>query len=163
MEEADVTFELHLNPCQYASAADVLETVPKLRVIIDHRGTPNDIDQLKSDEYWNGIKRFATLPNVFMKISFFARTDPKWENGDFVLEKSLDLIKLFTPQRCMFASNFPVDVTEQCGSWTSKGLFEAFATLAKEFTAEERACLYSTTALKVYRMDLAAGDGKKKQ
>ena len=110
LEEADVTYELHLNPLQYQSAADVLDTVPNLRVIINHRGTPNNIDQNKSEEYWNGMKRFAAMPNVYMKISFFARTDPKWEDPDYMLQASIDLVKLFTPKKCMFATNFPVDI-----------------------------------------------------
>ena len=43
------------------------------------------------------MKRFAAMPKVYMKISFFASTDVEWKNGDIVIAKSIDLIKLFTP------------------------------------------------------------------
>ena len=44
MEAADVSFEFMLNPHQYQVAADVLDTVPNLRVIIDHRGFPKTVE-----------------------------------------------------------------------------------------------------------------------
>jgi predicted TIM-barrel fold metal-dependent hydrolase len=159
METEDVTFEFMLNPHQYAVAADVLDTCPKLRVIIDHRGFPKTVEQIKSEEYWTGMKRFAAMPNVYMKISFFGRTDAEWKDGATVIEKSIELIKLFTPQRCMFATNFPVDNADVFGTWTMKRMVETFNAIGKGFTPEEQACLWRETALKAYRMDLAAGDG----
>ena len=136
MEEHDVTFELMSNPHQYAVAADVFDTVPKLRVIIDHRGFPSTVDEIKSEQYWTGMKRFAAMPNVFMKISFFARTDREWKDGDTVIEKAIELVKLFTPERCMFATNFPVDNADLFGTWTMKKMVETFNTIAKDFTPE---------------------------
>ena len=79
MEAAGGSFDLLLNVPQYQEAADVLDTVPNLTVILDHRGWPTSIDELNSQEYWDGLKRFAAMPNVFMKISFFANTDPQWK------------------------------------------------------------------------------------
>ena len=163
MEAEDVSFEFMLNPHQYAVGADVLDTVPKLRVIIDHRGFPMNVEQLNSEEYWNGMKRFAAMPNVYMKISFFGRTDASWENGAKVLEKAVELVKLFTPQRCMFATNFPVDNADMFGAWTMQRMVDAFHAIDKDFTPEEQACLWRETALKAYRMDLAAGDGLPKK
>ena len=162
MESEDVTFELLLNPHQYQVAVDVLDTVPKLRVIIDHRGFPSTIEQVQSDEYWNGMKRFAAMPNVYMKISFFARTDASWKNGGIVVEKAIELIRLFTPAKCMFATNFPVDNAEFFGGWTMQRLLETFNCIAKEFSPAEKARLWRETALDVYRIDLDAGNGQPK-
>ena len=78
LEAEDVTFELHLNPSQYEDAAKVLEACPKIRVIIDHCGSPF-MDDIQSERYWTGMKRFAALPNVFIKISFFGRINPAWD------------------------------------------------------------------------------------
>lgn len=146
-------------PHQYAAAAEIYEACPKLRVIIDHRGFPSTVDAIKSDEYWTGMKRFAALPNIYMKISFFARTDREWKEGDVIIEKAIELVKLFGPQRCMFATNFPVDNAGLFGTWTMKRMYETFQAIGKGFTPEEQACLWRETALKAYRMDLAAGDG----
>ena len=83
------------------------------------------------------MKRFAAMPNVYMKISFFGRTDAKWEQGDVVIAKSIELIKLFKPQKCMFATNFPVDNAEVFGTWTMKHMLDIFHTIAKDFTPAE--------------------------
>ena len=98
------------------------------------------------------MKRFAAMPNVYMKVSFFALTDPKWEKGDVVIDKSIELVKLFTPQRCMFATNFPVDNTEIFGAWTMKDMLKTFHQIANNFKPEEQARLWRETALKAYRM-----------
>ena len=152
MEQAGASFEFMLNPHQYQQAADVLDTVPNLVVIIDHRGFPKTVEQINSQEYWDGMKRFAAMPKVYMKISFFGRTDAKWEQGDVVIAKSIELIKLFTPAKCMFATNFPVDNAEVFGTWTMKHMLDTFHTIAKDFTPEEQARLWRETALEAYRM-----------
>ena len=92
------------------------------------------------------------MPKVYMKISFFASTDVEWKNGDIVIAKSIDLIKLFTPQRCMFATNFPVDNSINYGSWTMKKMLETFHEIAKEFTPNDQARLWRETAVEAYRM-----------
>ena len=125
LDALDVTFELHLNPHQYEDAAKVLEACPNLRVIIDHMGSPL-IDDLKSDVYWNGMKRFAALPNVFMKLSFFGRVNPAWDQSQEVIKAATKLCEMFGPERCMFATNFPVDCNEEFGSWTMSKLFVVF-------------------------------------
>ena len=98
------------------------------------------------------MKRFAAMPKVYMKISFFARTDPKWEKGDVVIAKAIELTKLFTPQKCMFATNFPVDNADVFSAWTMKDMLKTFHEIASNFTPAEQARLWRETALEAYRM-----------
>lgn len=108
--------------------------------------------QINSEEYWEGMRRFQKMPKVYMKISFFARTDAEWKQGDQVIAKSIELIKLFGPNRCMFATNFPVDNADLFGTWTMKDMLKTFHTIAKEFTPAEQARLWRETAIEAYRM-----------
>jgi len=151
LEAEDVSFELHLNPSQYEDAAKVLEACPKLRVIIDHCGSPF-MEHLQGEAYWAGMKRFAALPNVHIKISFFGRINPAWDQFEYVIGKCKELIKIFTPQRSMFATNFPVDCMECFGSWTMTRLLTVFNSIAEDLSEEEKKWLFHDTALKVYRM-----------
>ncbi|MDA9114105.1 amidohydrolase family protein, partial [Alphaproteobacteria bacterium] len=53
------------------------------------------------------MKAISTEPNTFIKLSEFGVKEQSWnykQNADIIYE----LIDLFGPQRCMFASNFPV-------------------------------------------------------
>ena len=59
-------------------------------------------------------------------------------------------IGAFGPERCMFESNFPVDM----GSCTYATLWNAFKRIAQGYSAEEKAALFSGTAKNVYRLTI---------
>jgi predicted TIM-barrel fold metal-dependent hydrolase len=60
-------------------------------------------------------------------------------------------IEAFGADRCMFESNFPVDI----GSCTYDVLWNAFKLIAKDASATEKTALFSGTAARVYRLDLS--------
>ena len=57
-------------------------------------------------------------------------------------------IEAFGPERCMFESNFPVDM----GACDYPTLWNAFKRIAAGYSAGEKAALFSGTATKVYRL-----------
>ena len=60
----------------------------------------------------------------------------------------LHTIECFGPERCMFESNFPVDRLS-----VSYGvLWNAYKKMTADFTANERAALFSGTAARVYKV-----------
>jgi len=61
-------------------------------------------------------------------------------------------IDTFGPDRCMFESNFPVDMV----SSSYVVLWNAFKRLTADYSAEEKAKLFHDTAVRVYRLN--AGD-----
>ena len=157
LEAAGGSFDLMMEAYQYKEVFETLETVPDLKIILCHRGIelckhPADPDFLKSQEYWDAMKKFAARPNTYMKLSMFGFSDISWKNGDMVIEKAIELVKLFGPERCMFGTNYPVDNLPFLGGWTMKDMLKTFNAIAKNFTPEEQARLYYETALEAYRM-----------
>ena len=59
-------------------------------------------------------------------------------------------IETFGAERCMFESNFPVDI----GSCAYDVLWNAFKIVAAGYSADEKAALFSGTAAKVYRLEI---------
>jgi len=59
-------------------------------------------------------------------------------------------IEAFGVDRCMFESNFPVDL----GSCTYPVLWNAFKIIAKDYSAAEKTALFSGTAKRVYRLEV---------
>ena len=59
-------------------------------------------------------------------------------------------IEAFGPERCMFESNFPVDM----GSCDYATLWTAFKHIASGYSADEKAALFSGTATKIYRLEI---------
>ena len=62
----------------------------------------------------------------------------------------LHCIECFGIDRCMFASNFPVDKVS-C-SYTS--LFNAFKIIVKDFSAEDKKKLFHDNAVRIYRLTI---------
>ena len=54
------------------------------------------------------IKRYAEHPNVAIKLSGFGVFNPEW-NAASIDPILSEVIAAFTPGRCMFATNFPVE------------------------------------------------------
>jgi L-fuconolactonase len=59
-------------------------------------------------------------------------------------------IEAFGAQRCMFESNFPVDI----GSCSYAVLWNALKRIAANSSADEKTALFSGTAERVYRLQL---------
>ena len=83
------------------------------------------------------MKKFAARPKTYIKLSMFGFSDMTWQKGDIVIQKAIDLVKLFGPERCMFATNFPVDNNASMGGWTMKDMLKTFDAIAKNFTTAE--------------------------
>ena len=60
-------------------------------------------------------------------------------------------IELFSPRRCMFESNFPVEKI----SISYPVLWNAFKQMSAEYSADERADMFHGTAARVYGIDEA--------
>lgn len=88
---------------------------------------------------------FAQCPNAAVKISGLGQAGQPWTmaaNRDVVLTT----IDLFGPERCMFASNFPVDGL--CGSF--QAIFNGFAEIVAPFPQAERHRLFRDNAIRIY-------------
>eukprot|EP00944_MAST-04C_sp_MAST-4C-sp1_P000289 g289.t1 len=148
-----LSFDMQLNPNQYQQAIECMRAYPKTRVIINHMGTPTleDLtDEGKKEMFWKGMKTFASLDNVFIKISMLCYIDPNWDENELVIQTVHKIIELFGCQRCALASNYPVDSKD---GWGSSRLFNAFEKLTKEkYSAEERIMLYGGAAKLMYRV-----------
>jgi L-fuconolactonase len=137
-------------------------------VILDHVGTPLGIAgyQGKREErypIWRGnIAKLASLPNVCVKLGGLAMAFcnfPSFLQSPAASSTQLagewrpyieSCIELFGANRCMFESNFPVDM----GSCTYPVLWNAFKILAKNYSADEKTALFSGTAQRVYRLKI---------
>ena len=58
------------------------------------------------------------------------------------------IIALFGIDRCMFASNYPVDFNDK---WPADRLFPALLRLASPYTLEEQKKLFGENVLKLYQ------------
>ena len=90
----------------------------------------------------------AGCPNVAVKISGIGQPDVPWTaaaNRDIVMTT----IELFGTDRCMFASNFPVD--SLCASFDT--IFSGFREIVSGLADHEQRALFHDNARRIYAMD----------
>ena len=153
LKDVDFSFDALLNPHQYAKAAELVKGQPETTVIINHIGAPQlaDLeDPEKAKVYWDGMEKLAECKNTIMKLSGLGERYPKFDENKHIVAALHRIIKLFGVDRCIFASNFPVDLEQ---GWTADKLFAAFEKLTEQYSDEDRRKLFSLTAKKAYRVD----------
>jgi len=151
----NLSFDLQANPHQLKDAAALAAKYPQVPLIINHFGTlklKKDASDEETLRVWRkGMQALAGAgAHVYLKLSMLCYTDPDWDKeGSVVPALVKEMLELFGAERCMFASNYPVDKADGVGA---KRLWAGFARLAKGLSEEQRDCLFFKTAKKAYRI-----------
>ncbi|KEA63958.1 L-fuconolactone hydrolase [Marinobacterium lacunae] len=128
----------------------LLERYPEVPVVINHTGVPGQRDEATLQGWHQAMARLAAYPQVSVKISGLGMQGRRWrlDDNQRVIQ---EVIALFGPQRCLFASNFPVDslVTDLAPLWG------AFKQLTTEFSRTERLAMFCDNAIRIYQLDCA--------
>ena len=94
----------------------------------------------------------AVAPNVVVKVSAIASSaDPSW-TVDSIRPWVLAPVAAFGADRCMLATNWPIDRLYG----TYDGLVAAYRTIVGELGAADRRALWHGTADRVYRLEEGA-------
>ena len=144
----DLSWDLRVTWWHLEEAADVVREHPDLRVVLNHTGYPLDRSPEALKVWRRGMEALAALPkNVHCKISGLTVLGEPWTlqaNKPIIR----DAISIFGVDRCLFASNFPVD-GETC---SYSVLWNAFKKASTSYTSSERADLFAQTARRTYRI-----------
>jgi predicted TIM-barrel fold metal-dependent hydrolase len=150
LESHELSYDLRVPYWHLEEAADLARDFPAIQFILNHAGLPWHRDAEPLAAWRAGMEALAAHPNAAVKISFLLSDVKPWtsEANRGVVR---DTIAIFGAQRCMFASNYPVD-----------RLLAPFATLYdayKDFVADmaptDQVGLFSANALRFYRLDAA--------
>jgi len=147
LRERGLSFDLQLIPPQLPKVAEVLESLPGLKVALCHCGSPWDQSAAGLRVWRAGLERLARLPDVYCKISGLSMFNHDWALDDIrpIVESC---IEVFGPTRCMFGSNFPVDKLHK--TWDEVWL--AYEEIAGQYTSREQEHLFGETAAAFYRL-----------
>jgi predicted TIM-barrel fold metal-dependent hydrolase len=148
LAERGLVFELMAHPDQLVAAAAGLEGHDELTVVVEHTGWPRSADEAERSLWAAGIEALAGVgPQVVCKLSGLAM--PLGSMQAAVLAPWLEpAIEAFGAERCMFASNFPVDGMH--GSFDE--LYSAFDEVTAGLSEADRDLLFAGTAVRTYRL-----------
>ena len=145
--DRNLLFELMTHPDQLQAAATQLAGFGDLNVVVEHTGWPRSNSDEEYALWRTGIDALAGLGgNVACKLSGLAMPFESMSADD--LGRWLEYaIEAFGVDRCMFASNFPVD--SMYGTFDD--LYGAFTEVAAGLDEPSREKLFAANAERVYR------------
>jgi predicted TIM-barrel fold metal-dependent hydrolase len=147
LQERNLVFELMAHPDQLGVAAQRLAGFDDLTVVVEHTGWPRSNSEEERALWQSGIDALARLgDNVMCKLSGLAMPLQSMSVDAFApwLEYAIDA---FGVDRCMFASNFPVD--SMYGTFDD--LYSTFSDVTAGLDSESREKLFGGNAERIYR------------
>jgi L-fuconolactonase len=168
LAKRDLSFDVYLLQPQLPELTDLARAFPTMPFILDHLGTPMAVGRYagKAAEGFADWKRdmtdLATCQNVTVKLGGLnmgmAGVDAVARDVPFSSEEMaiaqrhfiLTAIDLFGPGRCMFESNFPIDMR----GISYDILWNGFKRVTEHFSHSERKMLFAGTARRVYKVPL---------
>jgi L-fuconolactonase len=147
LQERNLVFEVMAHPDQLEEAAAQLAGCDELTVVIEHTGWPRTNSDEERALWQAGIHALAGVgDNVVCKLSGLAMPLQSMAAEAFApwIEYA---IEAFGVDRCMFASNFPVD--SMYGTFDE--LFATFSDLTAGLDGESREKLFAGNAERIYR------------
>ncbi|MDH0117118.1 amidohydrolase family protein [Rhizobium pusense] len=147
LKKYDFSFDLQLYPHQMPAAAKVASDNPETTVILNHTGMPLERDENGLAQWRDGMRALARAPNMNAKISGLGMVMPDW-TVETIKPFVLETIEIFGVDRCMFASNFPVDKIYA----SFDRIYEAFFELASSLSDRDQQKLFHDNAQRIYRL-----------
>ncbi|MCE9683762.1 amidohydrolase family protein [Halomonas alkalisoli] len=148
LAEHRLSFDLQTPWWHFDEAAELAEAYPETQIIINHTGLPADRSEEGLRSWRDAMAAVARQPNVAVKISGIGVPETTW-TAEANRRVVLETIDCFGVDRCMFASNFPVD--SLVASFDT--LFEGFQAITGTFSESERLKLFHDNAVKFYRLE----------
>ncbi len=166
LEGLGLSFDAWILEPQLPDLIDLARAFPATTIILDHVGTPLGIGAYqgkRAERYpvWlENIKALAALPNVHVKLGGLAMVFPGFDSfmrgqPSHALANEWrpyiePCIEAFGVDRCMYESNFPVDLC----SCTYDVLWNALKRISAGASDVEKAALFAGTARRVYKLSI---------
>lgn len=149
LADHDLHYELQAPYWHLYEAAELARDFPHIRIVLNHTGLPADRSEAGLKAWRAAMTAFAAQPNTRVKISGIGQPGRPWTieaNRPVVLAT----IETFGAERCLFASNFPVDGV--CADYDT--IFDGFRAIVAPLPEADQRKLFCDNALREYRIRL---------
>ena len=150
MAEHHLVFDALIKPVHMANILKVTRAHPNLKVVLDHGAKPI-INPAEMSSWKNLMRQLAqeTAPQqVMCKLSGLWTEAPKGSSVDTVAPWSQALLEIWTPQRIIWGSDWPV--LELAGSYASWREFSL--QLIAHCSSEDQALILGGNAINIYQL-----------
>ena len=147
LERHGFSYDLQTPWWHLDAAAELAADFPATTVIVNHTGLPADRSAEALAGWRAALETVAARPNVALKISGLGLPGRPWTvaaNGPVIR----DVIAIFGTDRCLFASNYPVD--RLAGPFTT--IFDGFRAAVSDLPLADQRKLFHDNAVRIYRL-----------
>jgi len=151
LDRHGLSFDLQTPWWHLDAAADLARDFPRTQIVINHTGLPADRSPEGLAGWRRALEAVAGCPNVAVKISGLGQPGTAWTvetNGPVIR----DTVSIFGSDRCLFASNYPVD--SLVASFST--IVEVMRSALSDLAPEDRAQIFSGNAIRLYRLTLGS-------
>jgi predicted TIM-barrel fold metal-dependent hydrolase len=145
MQRRGLVYDTVAHEDSLPAAAAAAKRFPEMTFVLEHTGWPSAGGTEIFEQWRAGIAEFAAAPNTAVKISGLGIPLRGYDPDE--LRPWVDAtIETFGPDRCMFASNFPVDwlFTEY------SSLIDTYLGLTASYSDDERQAMFASNAERWY-------------
>lgn len=146
--DRDLCFEEPFAWENLAGITKFARAFPEGRIVVGHCGMPMKRDPESWSSWRKAMAELGALENVYCKISGVHMTDHSW-TFDSVKRLVETCIELFTPNRCFFGSNWPVD---SLYGGTFVDLINDYRRIIAPYSSSEQAAMLSGNASRFFRI-----------
>ena len=147
LRKYDLSWDLRVPTWHLEEAAQVARANADIPVVLNHTGFPWDRSEPGLALWRRGMQALAACEQVCCKLSCLCLQEGAWDyegNRRIVLEA----IDIFGIDRCMLASNFPVDGLRV----SYDRMFRDFKHMTAELSTSDRRKLFHDNATRFYRL-----------
>jgi len=147
LERFGFSYDLQTPWWHLDAAANLAADFPRIHIVINHAGLPADRSREGLTAWRRALATVAAQPNVVIKISGLGRAGLPWtvEANEPIIR---DAIAIFGVDRCMFASNYPVDRL----AGTFDAIYRGFMASVADLAAADQRKLFHDNAVRIYRL-----------
>ncbi len=149
LEKHHVPFDLLFFVKHLHHVPAIVAACPDLLLVIDHLAKPL-IKAQRTEGWRDDFRRAAAYPNVYCKLSGMV-TEADWKHwrAEDLRVYAQTAIELFTPQRLMFGSDWPVCLLAGSYERVYQSLVDVVTPLV---SANERETIFCQTARRFYKL-----------
>ncbi|MCW9717171.1 amidohydrolase family protein [Avibacterium sp. 21-599] len=149
LSKFNLNFDLQTPWWNLHEAEQLAKDFPETLIILNHTGLPSDRSKKGLHSWHKAMSQLSEVSNVVVKISGIGLPHKSWNIDDnrWIIQET---IKIFGIERCMFASNFPVD--SLCGNLNT--ILTGFKESVKMYSYEEQYKLFFDNAKKIYQIHI---------
>jgi predicted TIM-barrel fold metal-dependent hydrolase len=147
LAERGLSFDANLRLDNAAELVALAGAFPAAAIVVDNMANPTTLERPYLERWRSALMPLADAPNVGMKVSGLGMADHTW-TADRIRPWVFAALEIFSQERCMFGSNWPVD-----GLYgTMSSLVTAIRSITDEYSSGARANVFRGTAERFYRL-----------